>query len=70
MHFEAAFQAQWYDLDRPRFSDNTRNPFASLNRLVIPSPYNGDASVAYFLAASGTKVRAHAGNGYRAPSLY
>ena len=27
-------------------------------------------SVAYFLRASGTKLRAHAGRGYRAPSLY
>ncbi|OFV99416.1 MAG: hypothetical protein A3H28_03180 [Acidobacteria bacterium RIFCSPLOWO2_02_FULL_61_28] len=70
LHFQVGFQAQWYALDIPRFSDDTRNPFASLDRLDIPATYNGDASLAYFIAESGTKVRAHAGNGYRAPSLY
>ncbi len=32
--------------------------------------YTGDAAVSYYLPSSGTKLRAHAGNGYRAPALY
>jgi len=32
--------------------------------------YTGDASVSYFIPWSNTKIRAHAGNGYRAPALY
>jgi vitamin B12 transporter len=30
----------------------------------------GDGSVAYYFRSSGTKLRAHLGNGFRAPSLY
>jgi vitamin B12 transporter len=30
----------------------------------------GDGSVAYFIRSTGTKLRAHAGNGFRAPSLF
>jgi iron complex outermembrane receptor protein len=30
----------------------------------------GDGSAAYFFRSSGTKLRAHIGNGFRAPSLY
>jgi outer membrane cobalamin receptor len=35
-----------------------------------PRAYTGDASVAYLIPKTGTKLRAHAGRGYRAPSLY
>ncbi len=35
-----------------------------------PSAYTGDASIAYFLKSTSTKVRAHAGNSFRLPSLY
>jgi iron complex outermembrane receptor protein len=70
LHVQAVFQAQWYDLDLPRFSNSTRNPYASLDRIETPDTYNGDGSVAYFIARTGTKLRAHGGNGYRAPSLY
>jgi vitamin B12 transporter len=41
--------------------------------IAFPSPtpaYTGDSSVAYFFRKSGTKLRAHAGRGYRAPSLF
>jgi vitamin B12 transporter len=30
----------------------------------------GDGSIAYFIRSSGTKLRAHVGNGFRAPSLF
>jgi iron complex outermembrane receptor protein len=32
--------------------------------------YTGDAALSYFIPSSNTKLRAHVGNGYRAPSLY
>lgn len=35
-----------------------------------PNAYTGDASIAYLIPKSSTKLRAHVGNGYRAPSLY
>jgi outer membrane cobalamin receptor len=67
---QVALQAQRYRLEPPRFSNNTQNPFAAVDRLDLPAAYSRDASTAYFIAASGTKVRLHAGTGYRAPSLY
>jgi vitamin B12 transporter len=35
-----------------------------------PRALTGDVSVAYLVPASGTKVRGHVGNAYRAPALY
>jgi iron complex outermembrane receptor protein len=35
-----------------------------------PNAWTGEASAAYFLPGSGTKLRAHLGNGYRSPTLY
>lgn len=46
--------------DRPGFL-NAVNPENSIT---------GDASFAYFIRSSNTKIRAHAGNGFRAPSLF
>jgi outer membrane cobalamin receptor len=70
LQLQIAGQAQYYRLDSPQFSDSTGNPYRSVADLDIPATYNGDVALAYFLAGSGTKVRLHAGNGYRAPSLY
>lgn len=35
-----------------------------------PAAYTGDASIAYFLKSTSTKIRAHMGNSFRLPSLY
>ncbi len=35
-----------------------------------PAAYTGDASIAYFLKSTSTKIRAHVGNSFRLPSLY
>ena len=35
-----------------------------------PRAKTGDVSIAYFVPATGTKLRAHAGNGYRSPSIF
>lgn len=54
---------QWFSVraaDRPGFL-GTIKPERSLT---------GDGSVAYFVRSSGTKLRAHVGNGFRAPSLF
>lgn len=67
---QIAFRAQRYGLGTPRFSDSTDNPYGSIPGLHIPATYSGDVSTAYFFSSSGTKVRLHAGNGYRSPSLY
>lgn len=35
-----------------------------------PAAYTGDASAAYFLKSTSTKIRGHVGNSFRLPSLY
>ena len=46
--------------DRPGF----------LNNIQAENSISGDGSFAYFFRSTGTKVRAHAGNGFRAASLF
>jgi vitamin B12 transporter len=56
-------RGQWYRIrsaDRPGF----------LQGREAESSITGDGSVAYLISRSGTKLRAHIGNGFRAPSLF
>jgi hypothetical protein len=46
------------------------SPYASVNLTAPTKALTGDISAAYLVAASNTKLRAHFGNAYRAPSLY
>jgi iron complex outermembrane receptor protein len=46
--------------DRPGF----------LSSVTPEKSLTGDGSIAYFLRSTGTKLRAHGGNGFRAPSLF
>src|SRR5213075_1591565 len=67
--FSFSGRVQSFDLDRPTFTGGA--PLYQGAIIQAPkSAYTGDASVAYFLPSSGTKLRAHVGNGYRVPSLY
>jgi iron complex outermembrane receptor protein len=60
---------QSFRLRQPRFSGGPP-AYSGLRFEAPPNAYTGDAAVAYFFPSSGTKLRAHFGNGYRAPSLY
>lgn len=56
-------RGQWFSVraaDRPGF----------LNSIDPENSITGDGSIAYFIRSTGTKLRAHIGNGFRAPSLY
>ncbi len=56
-------RGQWFTVnaaDRPGF----------LNAISPENSVTGDGSIAYFIRASGTKLRAHVGNGFRAPALF
>ena len=62
-------RAQFFSLSTPSFSGET-NPYQGV---AIDSPetaLTGDIAAAYFFRESGTKLRAHFGNAYRAPSNY
>ena len=56
-------RGQWYRIrsaDRP----------GSLQGRDAESSVTGDGAIAYFIRSSGTKFRAHVGNGFRASSLF
>jgi iron complex outermembrane receptor protein len=64
-------RVQGFRLSTPTFSTvGTANPYEGLGLDAPPRALTGDVSAAYFISASDTKVRAHAGNAYRAPALY
>ncbi|MEQ1607080.1 MAG: TonB-dependent receptor [Pyrinomonadaceae bacterium] len=62
-------RVQKFSLDRPGFS-LTNAPYNNLTLSDPPTAYTFDGAVSYFFRSSGTKLRAHVGNGYRVPSLY
>ncbi|MDQ3651311.1 MAG: TonB-dependent receptor [Acidobacteriota bacterium] len=70
LQLSAAFRAQRFALDEPAFDPAANAPYAGLASPAPPNAYTGDGSIAYFFREAGTKLRAHVGNGYRAPSLY
>jgi len=56
-------RGQWFRIkaaDRPGF----------LAAVTPKDAVTGDGSIAYFIRSSNTKLRAHVGNGFRAPSLF
>jgi outer membrane receptor protein involved in Fe transport len=70
LQISGALRAQFFALDSPAFTPLASAPYLGI---AFPSPtpaYTGDASAAYSFRKPGTKLRAHAGRGYRAPSLF
>jgi len=66
----ASFRAQAFSLQTPEFTPAASSPYQGIAFMAPPAAFTGDGSIAYFFRRSGTKIRAHAGRGYRAPSLY
>lgn len=69
LQLSLAFRLQDFDLSAPRFGGGTAR-YIGVTFNAPPRAYTGDGSLAYFFKSTGTKLRAHVGNGYRAPSLY
>jgi len=70
LQISAAFRTQFFRLQQPLFTPAASAPYRGIAFQSPPTAYTGDGSFAYLIRASGTKVRAHVGNGYRAPSLF
>ena len=64
------FRAQYFSLDLPLFFPVASAPYKGVAINSPPAAYTGDASMAYFIRESNTKLRGHVGRGYRVPSLY
>jgi outer membrane receptor protein involved in Fe transport len=56
-------------LKTPRFSA-VNALYSGFNLENPPNAYTFDGAVSYFFERTGTKIRAHVGNGYRVPSLF
>jgi vitamin B12 transporter len=69
LQFAGGARVQRYSLDRPEFS-LVNPPYHDLTLSDPPTAYTFDGAASYFISRSGTKLRAHVGNGYRVPSLY
>jgi vitamin B12 transporter len=70
LQFAAAYRAQFFALNQPRFEPEAGAPFAGQTFPAPPTAPTGDLSAAYTFRKSATKLRSHAGRGYRAPSLF
>jgi len=69
LQLAGGFRAQRFSLYRPTFS-LANAPYANVTLSNPPTAYTFDGAASYFFRSSGTKLRAHVGNGYRVPSLY
>lgn len=65
----AAFRLQSFDLKQPEFFGGT-SVYSGLQYESPRTAYTGDGSISYFFRSTGTKLRAHAGNGYRSPAPF
>lgn len=70
LQISVAFRTQFFRLEQPLFTPAASAPYGGITFQAPPTAYTGDGSFAYLFRTSGTKVRAHVGNGYRAPSLF
>ena len=70
LQISAAFRAQFFSLNTPKFTPTAGAPYAGIAFESPGTAYTGDGSIAYLLRGTHTKLRAHIGNGYRAPSLF
>jgi iron complex outermembrane receptor protein len=70
LFLSAAFRTQLFSLNQPALEPLLFAPYQGSTFEAPPNAYTGDGSIAYSFRSSGTKLRAHVGNGYRAPSLY
>ena len=64
-----SMRGQRFALSRPEFS-LTNAPFSGVTLADPPTAFTFDGAAAYSFRSTGTKLRAHVGNGYRVPSLY
>jgi vitamin B12 transporter len=62
-------RAQAFRLSTPEFEGGS-TPYDGQQFASPKAALTGDGSAAYFFRSSGTKLRAHVGNAYRAPASY
>jgi vitamin B12 transporter len=64
-------RGQFFRLSRPTFDfTGAATNYETVPLNAPPKALTGDLAVSYLISATNTKLRAHVGNAYRAPSLY
>ncbi|MBI4852815.1 MAG: TonB-dependent receptor [Acidobacteria bacterium] len=69
LQLSLASRIQFFTLDFDNLSTIPSGDLANLKNIDIPKAYTGDGSIAYSFFKTGTKLRAHIGNSFRAPAL-
>jgi vitamin B12 transporter len=70
LHVTGSVRAQRFALDEVALVPSNRAPFAATSFATPPSAVTADVSVARMFAGTGTKLRSHTGNAYRAPTMF
>jgi len=70
LQLAASYRVQFFSMDIPVLEPTTGAPYSGMTFSAPPKSNTWDVSSAYLFRESGTKLRAHVGTGYRAPSLY
>jgi vitamin B12 transporter len=70
LQLSGAFRTQAFSLDTPVFLPLAGAPYQGIAFAAANAAYTGDGAAAYYFPRTETKLRAHVGRGYRAPSLY
>jgi len=69
LNVAGSVRAQLFDLESPTFEPRESSPFRMLPEAQPKNAVTADGSVSWRLGAA-TRLRAHLGSGYRAPSLF
>jgi vitamin B12 transporter len=70
LQLAGSYRAQFFSLEQPGLTPAGGSPYAGFPIVSPPTAQTGDGSAAYFIRKTATKIRTHAGRGYRVPSLY
>lgn len=70
LQLAGGIRAQFFSLNTPTFLPVTNPTYQNQTFADPPNAYTADGAVSYYFRSTGTKLRAHAGNGYRVASLY
>jgi iron complex outermembrane receptor protein len=70
LQLSAAVRVQQFSLGAPRLTPADAPPFQGVDFEAPPTAFTADVSAVFSGLGPGTRLRAHAGTGYRAPSLF
>ena len=70
LHLAGGLRVQFFSLRRPQLAPAEGVPYQGVTVRSPSAARTADASAEYLVSATNTRLRIHAGSGYREPSLY